>query len=94
MGTKAKDIFSWQGLIKRAVFIALVFLAAHLLNGREFAGSLFGTYTVLGLQRIIGVTYALFYLLFTIVSPTFLIAALLVFLAERAGLVNGKKNVS
>lgn len=85
--------FSWEGLLKRALLIMAVFLLAHFLNGREYAGGLFGTYNVVGFKRLFGLIYALFYFLATIVAPVFLIAAFLIFLGERLRMIEKyKKN--
>jgi hypothetical protein len=78
-----QSFFSWEGLLKRAVIIFIIFAIAHLLNGREYAGGLFGTYNVIGIKRIIGVVYVFFYFLSLFVAPIFLLTSAFIFLTDK-----------
>jgi hypothetical protein len=75
------EAFSPKDLVQRAVFIAVLYLAAHLAGLREFATFLSGTAPVTTLSwqwvAFLGAAYLIVYFAFILLAPMLLIAAAL-----------------
>lgn len=81
------EILSPKGLLVRAAVLAVVFVILHLVGLRDFAGFLCGTLEaeegMRELSALLGFVYVIMYLAFVVVAPILVIAAGLLFAAEK-----------
>jgi len=78
---------SAKDMLQRAVAISVVFLVMHLAGFREFTGILNGTIGSLSLgwnlSAFLAVIYIVFYLMFVILVPVLILAALFLTVGQR-----------
>jgi hypothetical protein len=81
------EFLSARDMLQRAVAISVVFLILHLAGFREFAGILNGTIGSLALgwnlSAFLAVLYIVFYLMFVILVPVLILAALILMVGKR-----------
>jgi len=81
------EFMSAKDMLQRAVAISVVFLVMHLAGFREFTGILNGTIGSLSLgwnlSAFLAVIYIVFYLMFVILVPVLILAALFLTVGQR-----------
>lgn len=81
------EFLSARDMLQRAVAISVVFVILHLAGFREFSGILNGTIGSLALgwnlSAFLAVLYIVFYLMFAILVPVLILAALILMAGQR-----------